>query len=106
MATRRSSRANGAESTEEGTENEAVKQEVEMAGPTDSNVEPETKLADDRCPACTPETIAQLDDEVKEEWAMCGACKVWYHWRCAGEGIDLDTIDKWCGNVGGSASLI
>ncbi|KIK63840.1 hypothetical protein GYMLUDRAFT_71958 [Collybiopsis luxurians FD-317 M1] len=63
------------------------------------NEEPsETKAvaAEDICPACTPETIkAQLESQMNEEWAMCGACKVWYHWRCAGEGVDLDTIDKW-----------
>ncbi|KAJ3723511.1 jumonji protein [Lentinula guzmanii] len=94
---RRSARTNGHISTDASPENEAApspQEQAETATPT--NVEPsESKTADDRCPACTPETIAQLDDEVNEQWAMCGACKVWYHWRCAGEGVDLDTIDKW-----------
>ncbi|KAF5365765.1 hypothetical protein D9758_003174 [Tetrapyrgos nigripes] len=47
----------------------------------------------ERCPACTDESVAEFED--KEEWAMCGGCKTWYHWRCAGNGEDLDTIDKW-----------
>ncbi|KAJ4480470.1 jumonji protein [Lentinula edodes] len=88
---RRSTRPNGHNPTEGSPENDATKDQIETA----NNESPETKLADDRCPACTPETIAQLDDEVNEQWAMCGACKVWYHWRCTGEGVDLDTIDKW-----------
>jgi len=50
---------------------------------------------EDRCPACTNETTANLQFEDKEEWAMCGACKTWYHWRCAGNGEELDTVDKW-----------
>ncbi|KAL0569808.1 JmjC domain-containing histone demethylation protein 1 [Marasmius crinis-equi] len=50
-----------------------------------------SKAAEDACPACTQDR--QLED--KEQWAMCGACKVWYHWRCVGNQEDLSTVDKW-----------
>ncbi|KAJ3974162.1 jumonji protein [Lentinula raphanica] len=95
---RRSARTNGHNPAEEAPEDDAAapspQDQMETTTPTNGEP-PETKLADDRCPACTPETIAQLDDEINEQWAMCGACKIWYHWRCAGDGVDLDTIDKW-----------
>ena len=51
---------------------------------------------DDKCPACkddqdnTPLTVAE-----KEKWVRCDACKTWFHWRCVGEGGDLDAVDKW-----------
>lgn len=51
---------------------------------------------DDRCPACstdgTSENWAAAD---KESWVRCDACKTWFHWRCAGNGGDLDAVDKW-----------
>jgi F-box and leucine-rich repeat protein 10/11 len=56
----------------------------------------ENESSTDHCPACTDESVQNLQVEDKEEWAMCGACKTWYHWRCAGNGEELDTVDKWC----------
>lgn len=112
MASRRSSRVNGTE--EAGAENEVVEEETETATSTKAEegetstttpVESETKSTD-VCPSCTPETISLLDDEIKEEWAQCGACKVWYHWRCAGQGVDLDTIDKWYAEPLAEGSII
>lgn len=58
---------------------------------------------EDRCPACTDESIAAMKaaaaeagtESSKESWVRCDACKSWYHWRCAGEG-DLDAVGKWC----------
>ncbi|KAJ8093295.1 JmjC domain-containing histone demethylation protein 1 [Marasmius tenuissimus] len=78
---RRSSRGNGnaarSSSLSEVEETEAAKTS--------------SKGADETCPACTKDR--KLED--KEKWAMCGVCKIWYHWRCAGTQDELSTIDKW-----------
>lgn len=53
---------------------------------------------DDKCPACKDivrpegEPIIAAD---KEKWVRCDACKTWFHWRCVGEGGDLDAVGKW-----------
>nr|AUT12061.1 JSTF1 [Flammulina velutipes] len=46
------------------------------------------------CPACpkTPEDDAGKDKDI---WIRCDACRVWYHWACAGKGEDSSMIDKW-----------
>ena len=50
---------------------------------------------EDTCPACK-DLPADLQTTVsKESWIRCDACKSWYHWVCAGNGADVDTIDKW-----------
>lgn len=46
-----------------------------------------------KCPLCTEETNDL--NAGKEKWIMCDECKTWYHWRCAGNEEDVDTIDKW-----------
>ncbi|EPT01807.1 hypothetical protein FOMPIDRAFT_152091 [Fomitopsis schrenkii] len=50
---------------------------------------------DDTCPACVGHDMRQWAAADKENWVRCDACKTWYHWRCAGDGSDLDAIDKW-----------
>ncbi|EIW60698.1 Clavaminate synthase-like protein [Trametes versicolor FP-101664 SS1] len=53
---------------------------------------------DDKCPACK-NTVRPEGEPIiaadKEKWVRCDACKTWFHWRCVGEGGDLDTIGKW-----------
>jgi hypothetical protein len=49
---------------------------------------------EDKCPACKEETRSDWNEEDKESWVRCDACKKWFHWRCAGEG-DLEAIGKW-----------
>ncbi|KAF9050791.1 jumonji superfamily protein [Hymenopellis radicata] len=45
------------------------------------------------CPACPKEPG---DTEIdRDNWIRCDACKVWYHWACAGSREDSSTIDKW-----------
>ncbi|KAF8558444.1 Clavaminate synthase-like protein [Imleria badia] len=52
-------------------------------------------LEEDTCPACK-DLPADLQTTLpKESWIRCDACKSWYHWVCAGNGADVDTIDKW-----------
>ncbi|KAG8217341.1 Clavaminate synthase-like protein [Butyriboletus roseoflavus] len=52
-------------------------------------------IEEDICPACK-DLPADLQSTVsKESWIRCDACKSWYHWVCAGNGADVDTIDKW-----------
>lgn len=47
------------------------------------------------CPACTPETREQMSTSRKESWIQCDHCSTWHHWRCAGNGEDVEMIAKW-----------
>ncbi|KAF8634158.1 hypothetical protein AX17_004276 [Amanita inopinata Kibby_2008] len=47
------------------------------------------------CPACTDSGTEALNAPDKESWIRCDACKRWYHWRCAGDDRDVESIDKW-----------
>ena len=49
---------------------------------------------DDMCPACNADE-SPLNAAEKESWVRCDACKTWYHWICAGNGGDLEVVDKW-----------
>ena len=49
---------------------------------------------DDACPACNADE-SPLNAAEKESWVRCDACKTWYHWVCAGNGGDLEAVDKW-----------
>ena len=50
---------------------------------------------ENRCPACKGgDTQDDWNQEDKESWVRCDACKTWFHWRCVGEG-DLEAIGKW-----------
>ena len=50
-----------------------------------------------RCPQCKDDSQENEDAaSAKEDWVRCeGPCKTWFHWRCVGEGGDLEAIDKW-----------
>ncbi|KAH7907975.1 hypothetical protein BJ138DRAFT_1158714 [Hygrophoropsis aurantiaca] len=50
---------------------------------------------EDDCPACNSGNHTVLKSNEKESWIRCDACKIWFHWRCAGNGTDVETIDKW-----------
>lgn len=50
---------------------------------------------EDSCPACKDLPTDVQSTVFKESWIRCDACKSWYHWVCAGNGADVDTIDKW-----------
>ncbi|KAH7927694.1 Clavaminate synthase-like protein [Leucogyrophana mollusca] len=50
---------------------------------------------EDTCPACKDGRHTVLNASEKESWIRCDACKTWYHWLCAGNGTDVETIDKW-----------
>ncbi|KAF9456493.1 jumonji superfamily protein [Collybia nuda] len=47
------------------------------------------------CPACAENPTESPNAYDKENWIRCDICKTWYHWRCAGNGGDVETIDKW-----------
>ena len=76
-------------SSEAGSDHEAG---VEQAKETVVSAEATKEL----CPMCD---VGGKEDALtsisKEDWVRCDACKVWFHWRCAGEGGDLEVIDKW-----------
>lgn len=48
------------------------------------------------CPACSEGTTESFNAFDKENWVRCDVCKTWFHWRCAGNGEDVNSIDKWC----------
>ncbi|KAH9955595.1 jumonji protein [Russula dissimulans] len=53
---------------------------------------------DDLCPSCSVSFARDIKEEDSESWIRCDFCKTWYHWRCVGEHVQLETIDKWfCG---------
>lgn len=56
-----------------------------------------TEVQDDKCPACKNENVAEPGAATadKEKWVRCDACKTWFHWRCVGQGGDLDAVDQW-----------
>jgi hypothetical protein len=66
----------------------------------DGHAEPSVKgsAEDDKCPACEAKDAKHPNAEAvdKESWVRCDACKTWFHWRCVGEGGDLEAVDKWC----------
>lgn len=47
-----------------------------------------------KCPACT-EATERKHSSRKENWIECDNCNTWYHWRCAGNGEDVNAIAKW-----------
>ncbi|KAF8906029.1 jumonji superfamily protein [Gymnopilus junonius] len=49
----------------------------------------------ENCPACTPVTKELMNGSRKENWIECDNCNTWYHWRCAGNGEDVENIAKW-----------
>ncbi|PCH38766.1 Clavaminate synthase-like protein [Wolfiporia cocos MD-104 SS10] len=55
----------------------------------------EQEQEEENCPACKPGGTEEWAAADKENWVRCDACKTWYHWRCAGDGSDLDAVDKW-----------
>ncbi|RDB21548.1 JmjC domain-containing histone demethylation protein 1 [Hypsizygus marmoreus] len=61
--------------------------EVPDAGPLQDNK--------DACPACANDSADYNSVFSKESWIRCDVCLTWYHWRCAGNGGDLDAVDKW-----------
>lgn len=77
--------------------NGAAVQDIQMDGTGEAAQEDETK-----CPGCTDD---DANDQNKDTWICCDACKTWYHWgTCAGidlqansgEGVlTLEQIDKW-----------
>jgi len=54
-----------------------------------------TQNNQDACPACTKDSPQTRSVFGKENWILCDHCKAWYHWRCAGGGGDVETVDKW-----------
>ncbi|KAF9532383.1 jumonji superfamily protein [Crepidotus variabilis] len=67
-------------------------EEVPQAAPEDAAI---SQPNQESCPACTPETRELMESSRKESWIECDSCNTWYHWRCAGNGEDVDNIAKW-----------
>jgi F-box and leucine-rich repeat protein 10/11 len=60
-----------------------------------NNLHPEASYEDeDICPACTAETAKDAQGN-KENWIQCEACSKWFHWRCAGNGENMELVNKW-----------
>ncbi|KDQ60551.1 hypothetical protein JAAARDRAFT_125212 [Jaapia argillacea MUCL 33604] len=67
----------------------------EHTSPPPNIDKPASRSQQDSCPACTSNQTAEWNAADKENWVRCDSCKTWYHWRCAGDGGDLERIDKW-----------
>ncbi|KAJ8585218.1 Clavaminate synthase-like protein [Rhizopogon salebrosus TDB-379] len=63
--------------------------EDEQVEPTPTESAP-TKADEDACPSCREGVQGE-----KSDWIRCDACKVWFHWACAGNGGELELINKW-----------
>ncbi|PFH47184.1 hypothetical protein AMATHDRAFT_68337 [Amanita thiersii Skay4041] len=63
--------------------------------PTVANELENVTVAVELCPACAEQSNDSSNTPEKESWIRCDACKTWYHWRCAGDGSDVDAVDKW-----------
>jgi len=86
----RARRRNGKKTPESG-----AAEEPEEGAAAAEATEETTQDNNDSCPACNGSDTQQWAAADKENWVRCDACKTWYHWRCAGDGSDLDAIDKW-----------
>ncbi|KAL6309229.1 JmjC domain-containing histone demethylation protein 1 [Sparassis latifolia] len=86
-ARRRSGRSHAPKTPESGAPEDSTTQ-LEGADAPDSQ-------QDDTCPACKRDGTEDWAAVDKESWVRCDACKTWYHWRCSGDGGDLDAVDKW-----------
>jgi hypothetical protein len=87
---RRTTRSTAKKSPEHSTE-----QSVGTPDQAEENNEAQqSHTQDDTCPACNANE-SPLNAAEKESWVRCDACKTWYHWVCAGNGGDLETVDKW-----------
>lgn len=70
--------------------------------PAETDAAKETAQEEDqKCPGCTEN---DNNEDSKDTWICCDACKTWYHWEtCAGinvgtnsgNPITLDQVDKW-----------
>ncbi|KAL0947243.1 hypothetical protein HGRIS_013364 [Hohenbuehelia grisea] len=90
-ARRRSTRNTGAKSP-----SPVASRANSSAPPPDDEAPPQERNAEvDNCPACEGEPKPPSLPTEKENWIRCDACKAWYHWRCAGNGGDVEAIDKW-----------
>lgn len=94
MAKRRRSTATGPNKRRRPTKNEPSGSQ--SPEPEESAIVPEAEGEEEEedCPECK-HNDHQLNAAEKESWIECGSCKTWYHWRCAGNGGDLESIDKW-----------
>lgn len=91
----RARRRNGKKSPEAGVAEELEDGAHAAEVTEEAAVQSGTQAQDDTCPACVGHDTQQWAAADKENWVRCDACKTWYHWRCAGDGSDLDAIDKW-----------
>ena len=74
------------------------KDSTEASSATDAPaVSPKAEKDKQRCPQCKDDDQHNdEDDSGKENWVCCeGPCRTWFHWRCVGDGGDLDAIHKW-----------
>ncbi|KAF7971632.1 hypothetical protein HWV62_24129 [Athelia sp. TMB] len=91
MAPRRRTRSSAKKSPEGSQEPSAGSpQPVEE----ESNARESHGTKEDKCPACNANE-SPLKAAEKESWVRCDFCKTWYHWACAGNGGDLEAVDKW-----------
>ncbi|TFK25004.1 JmjC domain-containing histone demethylation protein 1 [Coprinopsis marcescibilis] len=59
---------------------------------------PGSRSPEERCPQCPEDRSERRRPARREDWVECEGCNKWYHWRCAGDGSDVNTLLRWfCG---------
>ncbi|KAG6865888.1 hypothetical protein C0991_010969 [Blastosporella zonata] len=76
-------------------ENQKSPEESPLSTPATTPAETAEQHTEDNCPACPEGYVPATSPFSKEQWVRCDICMTWYHWRCAGSGGDVDTVDKW-----------
>ncbi|THH09560.1 hypothetical protein EW145_g1926 [Phellinidium pouzarii] len=77
------------------SKNRRGKEKDAEASPDVEKSESSEKADKERCPQCKEDDDQNETALLKEDWIRCDSCKTWFHWRCVGDGSDLEVIDKW-----------
>jgi F-box and leucine-rich repeat protein 10/11 len=91
---RRSARASAQKANDPSPPSKSQSKTPSKTDGVDLDAVREQEDLEDSCPACKPDVTADLQG-AKESWIGCDACKAWFHWRCAGNGEDMELINKW-----------
>jgi hypothetical protein len=76
------------------TRKDVQKSPSRSQSPSTVDAEPGDGGEEESCPACKA-GAADVVQVIKESWIECDVCKTWFHWRCAGNGENMELINRW-----------